>query len=222
MPSSQLNDDLTEKYAKNYEAHVPGKKNEEVVKYYNEWADTYDKDLDSSVYRGPQIAADVCNVFVIDKKSRIIDVGAGTGFCGYFLKKHGFENVDALDPSQSMLLVAKAKNVYRNLFNQAICANRQTSIETSTYDALVLSGAFGEGHIPTEGIREIARLVKSSGIIILVMRKEYLTDVKDYENRLEPLMNQMIDEKIWFNITRFEVENYSFNKTGIVYVFRKN
>lgn len=36
------------------------------------------KDLNIDVYRGPQIAAEKVNSLLIDKNSRILDVGAGT------------------------------------------------------------------------------------------------------------------------------------------------
>ncbi len=56
---------------------------------------------------------------------------------------------------------------------------------------MVIAGGFGEGHIPCEGMYELARLVKSKGFVIIVMRKEYLSYVKDYMNRLEPMMVEM-------------------------------
>jgi hypothetical protein len=91
------------------------------------------------------------------------------------------------------------------------------------YDVCVTSGAFGEGHIPHEGVREVARVVKQGGYIIIVMRKEYLTTVAEYTDRLEPLMQEMSDqEHVWTQIARIEVPNYSFDKTGVVFIFQKN
>jgi hypothetical protein len=84
------------------------------------------------------------------------------------------------------------------------------------------AGALGEGHIPTDGIREFARLTKPGGNVILVIREEYLEYVKEYAGRLEPLMNKMVEEGIWTQKLRFQVPRYSFNKTGIVFVFTKN
>lgn len=222
MSSNQSNNEEDSKYQRNFGAHIPGMNNQQVVDYYNKWAQNYDQDLDASVYRGPQIAADLCNIFVTDKNLRIIDIGAGTGFCGCFLKNHGFTQVDAIDPSASMIEVARSKNVYQNLFVEGISGDQNTSIETGTYDVGVLSGAFGEGHIPCEGVKEIARIIKPNGKIILVMRKEYLSYVKEYENKLEPLISKMVDEGVWSQLARFEVENYSFDKTGLIYVFKKN
>lgn len=225
MSVSELGQSMREldaKYQRNFGAHIPGMKNQQVIDYYNQWATNYDCDLDASVYRGPQIAADLCNIFIPDKNLKIIDIGAGTGFCGYFLKQHGFTQIDGIDPSSSMIKIAKSKNIYQKLYVEGIFGDQQTSIQTSTYEVAVLSGAFGEGHIPCEGVREIARIVKPNGNIILVMRKEYLNYVKDYEDKLEPLMKKMVDEGVWTQRAYFEVDNYSFDKAGIIYVFRKN
>lgn len=78
----------------------------------------------------------------------------------------------------------------------------------------------GEGHVPSEGLREFARLTRQHGYVIIVMRKEYLSNVKEY-SELEPLMQKLVIEKVWSKITCFDVENYSFDKTGIIYVFKK-
>lgn len=85
-----------------------------------------------------------------------------------------------------------------------------------------MAGAFGEGHIPTNGARELVRIVKSGGLVIIVMRKEYLTYVAEYVDRLEPLFKLLENEGIWSRLADFNVENYSFNKTGRVFVFQKN
>jgi hypothetical protein len=69
----------------------------------------------------------------------------------------------------------------------------------------------------------MARVVAPGGYVILVMRAEYLTTVDEYRNRLEPLMRKMCDqpERAWTQVARIEVPNYSFDKTGVVYIFQK-
>ena len=90
------------------------------------------------------------------------------------------------------------------------------------YDAIVLAGAFGEGHIQSEGVIEFARLAKKGGFVIIVMRKEYLTYVEEYVDRLVPLMDKLEKDGVWTNVVKLDVPNYSFNKTGIVFVYQKN
>ncbi len=80
----------------------------------------------------------------------------------------------------------------------------------------------GEGHIPAEGVNEFARLTKKGGYVIIVMRKEYLTYVKEYIDRLVPMMDKLEKDGVWTTVTRMEVPNYSFNKTGIIFIYQKN
>lgn len=85
-----------------------------------------------------------------------------------------------------------------------------------------MSGAFGEGHIPAEGIRELARLVKSQGLVVLVMRQEYMVCVQEYASKLEALMYKLEASGVWTRRLVQTVSNYSFNKDGLVFVFEKN
>lgn len=112
MNSHQSYDDLPNaqaRYLINAAAHLPGIQNNQVIDYYNKWADNYENDLDPSVYRGPQIASDMCNILLRNKDSKILDIGAGTGLVGGHLVKHGFNCIDALEPSELMLSKARSK-----------------------------------------------------------------------------------------------------------------
>jgi hypothetical protein len=99
---------------------------------------------------------------------------------------------------------------------------KKTNFILGSYDAIVLAGAFGEGHIPAEGVVEFARLTKKGGYVILVMRKEYLIYVKEYVDRLVPFMDKLEKDGVWSNVLKIDVPNYSFNKTGIVFIYKKN
>jgi ubiquinone/menaquinone biosynthesis C-methylase UbiE len=127
-----------------------------------------------------------------------------------------------MEPSKGMLEVAQKKNIYKNYYLEGLYKDKTTSLEEGTYDVVTEAGALGEGHIPAEGLREFARLTKSGGNVILVMREEYLEYTTEYAGKLEPLMQQMVQEGIWTQKLRLQIPNYSFNKTGIVFIFTKN
>ena len=91
------------------------------------------------------------------KDMKILDVGAGTGVLGEYLKEHGYTNVDALDVSEGMLAIAEKKNVYKKL----ICGSQEENdVKTGEYDAVLSSGAFAVELIKPEGLCEVARQVK--------------------------------------------------------------
>ena len=89
------------------------------------------------------------------------------------------------------------------------------------YDVILAAGVFVEGHIKCSGLYELARITKSNGLIIIIMRKEYLNDSEEL-NKLEPLTEKMINNGIWKQLLRTEVPKYSFIKIGVAFVFRKN
>jgi len=87
--------------------------------------------LNPNLYRGPEIASDICNIFIVNKEAKIVDVGSGTGFVGDNLKVRGFTNVDALEPSEGMVEVSKRKGVYKSHFVEPINADKPTGLAES-------------------------------------------------------------------------------------------
>ena len=93
--------------------------NQELAERYDQWANTYDTDLERDFeYRAPQIAVDTCARYV-PKEARVLDAGAGTGLVGMLLGKLGYTNLVAMDMSRGMLEEARKKNVYRE-FHQMV------------------------------------------------------------------------------------------------------
>jgi len=196
---------------------------EEVALYYNKWANRYEKDLNSDRYTGPRIAAEFCAKCFDDNErsqTRVLDVAAGTGTVGVELVKRGFVNVDALDPSKGMLEEAKKKNVYSNFLCEFLSSQEELPVANGTYDCVTSSGGFGNGHIPSDSVLEILRITKSGGYVVIVMREEYLTNVPEYKDTLEPLFQKLEKQGKWKSVERVIVPNYAFKKTGVVFVFK--
>jgi len=133
---------------------------EDTMNYYNKWAETYDKDLGQIDYNPPKITASELDALCSQNKDiRILDCAAGTGLVGKQLFDLGYRQIDALDASESMLSKAKEKNVYKQLYQDFLGTNR-LKIEDCTYDALVGTGCFCEGHVKSDCLPEMARVVK--------------------------------------------------------------
>ncbi|KAL8570256.1 hypothetical protein ACOMHN_029956 [Nucella lapillus] len=183
-------------YKNNFSAHKPGITMCESTNVYNNWA-TYENDLNREHYKGPVIAAQAVSEFFPKNKEDylIIDVAAGTGFVGEELQKLGFKKMHALEPSIALMEMARE------------------------YDCAVIAGGMGEGHIPTEGLHELARIVKPGGLVCIVMREEYLQHVAEYRGRLENTMKEMEKKGVWKLASRVTVPRYSFNNNGVIFKF---
>ena len=60
----------------------------------------------------------------LDKNVKIIDIASGPGNVPYFLKNHGYTNVDGLDPSQGLL----DQGTKRGLFKWDILSQKLESV----------------------------------------------------------------------------------------------
>ena len=97
---------------------------------------------------------------------RILDVGAGTGLVGSFLRDHGYSNIDALDISQKMLDEAKKLNIYKDMFCVALGEKPIPGIENDQYDAAICVGTLTVGHVKPVALDEIVRIVKPGERIV--------------------------------------------------------
>lgn len=60
-------------------------------------------------------------------------MAAGTGFLGKELRKLGYNNLDAMEPSDGMVKILRASNIYQNVFLDAIDDKKITSVQSSWY-----------------------------------------------------------------------------------------
>ncbi|KAL4234678.1 ubiE/COQ5 methyltransferase [Mactra antiquata] len=195
---------------------------EKSQKSYIQWADTYDKDVLTNGYSSHiAVCKKLCDVVPPQKRSstRVLDVGAGTGLVARQLRENGFTNIDGLDPSQAMLDQAKNDKLYQQYIVDYITGSA-LDISANSYDAITGSGIFVESaHVPNEAIIEMIRLVKPGGVIVLISRCNVLVTGGSHE-KLEPLMNKLVNEKKWELVSRETWEKYYMTSDAIVWCFR--
>jgi SAM-dependent methyltransferase len=138
--------------------------NSQLSDRYNEWAESYESDLDSVFeWVGPER---ITNVFAgcVAKDSSVIDIGAGTGLLGLLLAENGYKDITAIDLSPGMLAIAGRKNVYREL--TVMVLGEPLDYDDNQFDAGISCGVFTVGHAPASAFDELIRIVRPGGLIV--------------------------------------------------------
>lgn len=168
---------------------------------YDQWAGNYNTELINEYgYIAPFITVDKLKDFHLDKDIEIIDVGCGTGLVGVELHKLGYSNIDGYDISQEMLKAAKKIKIYKSL--KQVDLNLDSFNPNKTYDLLICVGSFGYGALGPEAFINLLKLVKSSGLIIILMNSEPFIS-ENYQRYILELEKQKL-----FSIKSIDDHNY--------------
>ena len=134
---------------------------------YQDWAMSYDADLAAAGYAYFSLAPAIVAQHVRDSKARILDAGVGTGRIGEFLALLGYDNITGIDLSDDMLQLARARQAYKDL--QRMDLGQRLAFADNHFDAVYTFGAFTTGHAPPQGYRELVRVTRASGFLILAL-----------------------------------------------------
>ncbi|XP_031555891.1 uncharacterized protein LOC116292676 [Actinia tenebrosa] len=171
----------------------------DIQEWFDSRAQGYDERVKFLGYLSPKNGAKKLIEFLEQLKfgtdCRILDVGSGTGLVGEELKRLNYTNLDALEPSEKSNDVARAKGLYNNIFVEILGSDKQLSIQSNTYDAVVSIGVFSKGIVKAEGaMDEMVRVVKPGGLICFSIREDVMFD-KEYGH--EAKMAELSDNKAW-------------------------
>jgi predicted TPR repeat methyltransferase len=144
--------------------------NDDLAKRYDQWASTYDQDLEQDFDWTGHVRAVQVFIKFVTPDSTVIDVGCGTGLAGSELKAQGFTHIDGFDMSQGMLQQARLLDIYGDLKINIL--GETLDYSTASYDAAIATGVFSVGHAPASGWGEVARIVKPGGYFVLTMRPD--------------------------------------------------
>ena len=138
---------------------------EQTLDHYQRWAETYDQEVgvDNGYAQPARCAAALAGV--ADPCSHVLDVGCGTGLSGVALRDAGFTRLDGCDFSPPMLERAAETGVYRQLFEADL--NAGLDIDGDAYDHAVAVGVFSFGHIRPDALREVLRVVRAGGAVVV-------------------------------------------------------
>ena len=133
--------------------------------FYSEWADEYDDRMETVLgYVAPRLMAEKFAGGLQDiETATVLDVGCGTGLTSHYLWQNGARTIDGVDLNQQMLTKAKSRGIYRDLIHADI--TQPIDLPSGAYDGIISSGTFTLGHVGSEPIPELVRLLKPGGTL---------------------------------------------------------
>jgi len=125
--------------------------------------------------------ADWMSTFICDRKYTIIDIGCGNGQLLLELKKRGFINLTALDPSQ------KCIEAISNIGIAGMVGSAFNITTTKQYDCVILSGVLEHIYDVSRLMQTVKLLTKATGLLFVFVPdasryKDYDTTPCDYFN----------------------------------------
>lgn len=159
----------------------------EVEKYYDDWADDYDRDLETWRYQAPERAAKILRRY-LEPDSVILDAGCGTGMTGKALANEGFTVFDGIDLSERSIEAAAVQGVYRSL-NRANMQELPLPIEDDKYDGLECIGVLTYIPESEDLLREFCRIVRPGGFVVLTQRTDTFVE-RDFSSVLKTIASE--------------------------------
>lgn len=136
---------------------------EEAMAFYNEWAADYDEQMEAKLnYVAPRRCAEHLARHLGDTSTSVVDIGCGTGLTGLYLYNKGFGTIDGIDLADAMLAEAGKRGFYRNLIKADL--TEPLDIPDAAYGAAMSSGTFTLGHVGSEPVPEILRILEPGGL----------------------------------------------------------
>ena len=150
-----------------YALKTPG----EAKALYADWAMSYDQHLEQGLnYIAPACIAQTLVNVLADRTASILDIGCGTGLVGAYLVGQGYSAIDGLDFSSEMLSQARSKRIYQKLLSGDL--NTVLDIPDQTYDAGISCGTFTHGHVKSDALDEIIRVLKPGACFVCTIHRE--------------------------------------------------
>jgi ubiquinone/menaquinone biosynthesis C-methylase UbiE len=181
------------------------KTSKELLKYYQNWTSNnkYNKDMVDWNYTAPQETVSVLKKYALNKNSKILDAGCGTGLVGIELKKYGYSNIDGVDFSQNMLNLVP-QGIYKKI--EKVDLNKLLKFKNNTYDVVMCVGTFTYGHVMPKALDELIRITKNKGLICFTIN-EGIYEEYGFDNKIKELSSN----KSW-NVKEFFKSDYITNK----------
>ena len=189
---------------------------EHIKSFYEDWADTYNKDTNIAEWIGPGIVARLLQEHQPDTDITILDAGCGTGFVGVELKKLGYNQIDGFDLSAPMAEQAIESGAYRDVLGDIDMMLAADSYADESYDAIMSAGVFTLGHVPPEAMLILLQLTRPGGLVVVSTRSHYYK-----ETNFQQVIDDLLDQGKIDLMKLVRDAPYNNDGEGHYWVFRK-
>jgi predicted TPR repeat methyltransferase len=145
-----------------------------IVDLYDEWAGTYDSELEEADYATPARLAAALAETDTSTETRVLDYGCGTGLSGLALVAQGYTLIDGADVSAQMLAGAEAKQIYGRLWQ--VDPEAPFPVNPGDYGAIVAAGVVSPGAAPASLLGDLADLLENGGRLAFSFNDHALSD----------------------------------------------
>lgn len=144
----------------------------DAAEFYNDWAATYDADLEGNGYLAPKRCAEALAKIDPTLAGPIADLGCGTGLSGIAFRAVGFDPIDGYDISEGMLALARERGCYRHTALADLAD--ATSIPSRGYAHAALTGVVGPDLAGPETVDMALGLLPVGGCVVLTLNDKAL------------------------------------------------
>lgn len=137
---------------------------EEASRFYDAWAEGYDREVEDSGYITPRRCAEALAAHATLPWAPLMDLCCGTGLSGEALKAAGFECIDGFDISEGMLDQAREKGVYRELAVADL--SKPLGIGENVYQNAAAVGCVSPEYMPATVIDDVMSKLPSGGCFV--------------------------------------------------------
>jgi ubiquinone/menaquinone biosynthesis C-methylase UbiE len=192
-----------------------------VRQQYNKMAYWYDRRWNTYIAKTLSFLKDWTD---ISSKATVLDIGCGTGeFERLVLAESPQQYITGVDISEEMLIVARQKcHDYPNTSFQIASASA-LPFASHSFDVIVSASAFHYFDNPNAALREIKRVLKPEGkVVILDWSKDYLLcRICDFWLKfLDPAYKQCYTQSEFHNLltsAQFEIKQATKFRFGVVW-----
>jgi ubiquinone/menaquinone biosynthesis C-methylase UbiE len=156
---------------------------------YNIWAASYDADMLITGYLHYAVLTGLVCRHVPRKDATILDAGVGTGALGSLLNLLGYNNLSGIDMSTGMLTRAQERKCYSDL-RQAVLGEKLDFVDQS-FDAIISTGTFTEGHAPASAFDELVRVLEPDGVMMFTIAG-MVWEEKGFKDKLAQLVSAKV------------------------------